>query len=110
MRASACPPGEVWWKGAQSRTSRQRLRGRRRTSEKRATLDPETKCYLPGVPRITYMPHPFQIVQQADKVSILYEYQHAIRYIYMNGNPHPRGAADTGWRARSPGRLERRRW
>src|SRR5437762_3589805 len=23
--------------------------------EQRATLDPETKCYLPGVPRITYM-------------------------------------------------------
>jgi hypothetical protein len=27
----------------------------------RATADPESKCYLPGVPRITYMPYPFQI-------------------------------------------------
>ena len=26
-------------------------------------LDPETKCYLPGVPRATYMPFPFQIIQ-----------------------------------------------
>ena len=25
--------------------------------------DPEAKCYLPGVPRATYMPFPFQIVQ-----------------------------------------------
>src|SRR6476619_2564840 len=25
------------------------------------TLDPEVKCYMPGVPRATYMPHPFQI-------------------------------------------------
>ena len=27
------------------------------------TGDPELKCYLPGVPRATYMPFPFQIVQ-----------------------------------------------
>ena len=33
--------------------------------EQRATLDPEAKCYLPGVPRLTYMPFPFQIVQTA---------------------------------------------
>ena len=70
-RASACPPGTAWWKGAPSRISRQRSRGRRRTSNSARTLDPEAKCYLPGVPRITYMPYPFQIVQQADKVSIL---------------------------------------
>ena len=38
-------------------------RSRRRTSTNRATADPEAKCYLPGVPRITYMPYPFQIVQ-----------------------------------------------
>src|SRR5438128_648223 len=30
----------------------------------RATADPtEAKCYLPGVPRITYMPYPFKITQ-----------------------------------------------
>src|SRR5437773_6433274 len=29
----------------------------------RVTADPESKCYLPGVPRITYMPYPFQIFQ-----------------------------------------------
>ena len=26
-------------------------------------LDPEIKCYLPGVPRAIYMPFPFQIIQ-----------------------------------------------
>src|SRR5215470_18478662 len=31
--------------------------------ENRLTIDPEIKCYLPGVPRATYMPYPFQIVQ-----------------------------------------------
>ena len=60
----------------------------------RATLDPENRCYLPGVPRVMYMPYPFRIVQQADRVTILHEYLHAIRYVYMNGNPHPRGHID----------------
>src|SRR5437762_14069803 len=40
----------------------------------RATADPETKCYLPGVPRITYMPFPFQIAQTSGYVAITYEY------------------------------------
>src|SRR5258708_5410232 len=31
--------------------------------EKRATADPVGKCFLPGVPRITYMPYPFHILQ-----------------------------------------------
>ena len=30
--------------------------------------DPEVKCYLPGIPRATYMPQPFQIFQSADSV------------------------------------------
>jgi hypothetical protein len=71
----------------------------------RAKLDPETRCNLPGVPRITYMPYPFQIVQQADKISILYEYLHAARYIYMNGNPHPEGPIEW-WMGDSRGRFE----
>jgi hypothetical protein len=67
------------------------LARRKELFDQRATLDPERRCYLPGVPRITYMPYPFRIVQQADKVSILYEYLQTIRYLYMNGNPHPDG-------------------
>jgi hypothetical protein len=73
--------------------------------EQRATLDPDSKCYLPGVPRITYQPYPFQIIQQADKVSIVYEYLRAIRFIYMNGNPHPEGPIDW-WMGDSRGRWE----
>src|SRR6202795_4840567 len=29
----------------------------------RATADPESKCFLPGGPRIVYMPYPAQIFQ-----------------------------------------------
>jgi len=44
-------------------------------------LDPEAKCYLPGVPRATYMPFPFQIVQGDKKIIIAYEYASASRVI-----------------------------
>src|SRR5579862_5729428 len=62
--------------------------------ERRATADAETKCYLPGVPRLMYMPYPYQIVQTPDQVTMLFEYVHAIRYIYTNGTPHPSGHLD----------------
>ena len=67
------------------------LTRKQENARRRASLDPEHKCYLPGVPRITYMPHPFRIVQQRDKISILYEYLGVTRFLYMNGNAHPRG-------------------
>ena len=50
----------------------------------RQTADPALKCYLPGVPRITYMPFPFQIFQTPQKIGILYEYVHAVREVYLN--------------------------
>ncbi len=55
----------------------------------RLTDDPVRKCYLPGVPRITYMPFPFRILQTPDHVVITYEYAHAVRIIYTDGSPHP---------------------
>lgn len=74
--------------------------------EKRATLDPETKCYLPGVPRITYMPFPFQIIQKPNELTLLYEYVHVVRYIFTNGSPHPPGPIDW-WLGDSRGRWEK---
>ena len=55
----------------------------------RLTEDPVRKCYLPGVPRITYMPFPFRILQTPDHVVVTYEYAHAVRIIYTDGSPHP---------------------
>ena len=57
---------------------------------KRAQLDPETRCWLPGVPRATYLGLPFQIVQTPTQIAMLYEYAHATRNIFMN-SPHPKG-------------------
>lgn len=56
----------------------------------RLTADPEAKCFMVGVPRITYMPYPFQIMQTADQVTILYEYVHTFRNIYIDSE-HPPG-------------------
>jgi hypothetical protein len=71
----------------------------------RLTADPEANCYLPGVPRITYMPFPFQIVQFSDRVVILYEYMHTTREIYMDGSPHSELAQDS-WMGDSRGQWE----
>ena len=71
----------------------------------RETRDTEAKCYLPGVPRITYMPFPFQIIQMPEVTTILYEYVHATRYIYTNGSEHPAGPIEW-WMGDSRGRWE----
>ncbi len=67
------------------------------------TLDPEIKCYLPGVPRATYMPFPFQIFQSKDYTFIAYEYAGATRNIYMK-DPGPPPA--DSWMGQSVGRWE----
>ena len=72
---------------------------------KRQTADPESQCDLPGVPRIMYTPLPFQILQVPSKVVMLFEYAHAIRHIYTNGNPHPPGHIDW-WLGDSRGRWD----
>lgn len=67
-------------------------------------LDPAVKCYMPGVPRATYMPFPFQIVQTPDHILIAYEFASASRVIYMNRPDfeHPGDA----WMGHSRGRWE----
>jgi hypothetical protein len=71
----------------------------------RATADPDTKGYLPGVPRIMYLPFPFQIFQTADSVAMVFEYDRGVRTIYTNGTPHPRGPINF-WMGDSRGRWD----
>jgi hypothetical protein len=52
-------------------------------AERWLTDDPEIKCYMPGVPRATYMPYPFQIVQTRDNVLFAYEFASASRIVRM---------------------------
>jgi hypothetical protein len=65
--------------------------------------DPEIKCYLPGVPRATYMPFPFQIFQSDQRVAIAYEFAGAVRDIYLDD---PGEAQVDSWMGQSFGRWE----
>jgi len=72
----------------------------------RLTADPDTKCYMPGVPRITYMPYPFQIFQTPNYAVILHEYLRVMRIVYTDGTPHLAGSIDSFWMGDSRGRWE----
>ncbi len=69
----------------------------------RQKTDPEVRCYLPGVPRATYMPFPFEIFQSNKYMAIAYEYDGAFRNIYLK-DPGP-APIDT-WMGQSYGKWE----
>jgi hypothetical protein len=65
--------------------------------------DPEIKCYLPGVPRATYMPFPFQIFHSEKAIFFAYEYAGAVRDVFLKDPGPPQ--VDT-WMGQSVGRWE----
>ena len=79
------------------------LAERNENFEHRLHRDPAIKCYLPGVPRATYMPFPFQIIQSRQHVMIVHEFAGAVRTIYMED--HMDAPADS-WMGWSNGRWE----
>mgnify|MGYP006083684841 FL=1 len=46
--------------------------------------DSVTKCYIPGIPRLTYMPFPLQIFQTESKIFMAYEFGGNSRTIHMD--------------------------
>ena len=67
------------------------------------TRDPEVKCFMPGIPRATYMPFPFQIVQSANTILMAYEFTSASRIVRMNSKERSPAPSWMGW---SVGRWE----
>jgi hypothetical protein len=65
--------------------------------------DPEAKCYMAGLPRATYMPYPFQIVQGETDILFLYEYAGANRAVHMIN--HTESPIDS-WMGWSNGRWD----
>lgn len=65
--------------------------------------DGEIQCFLPGVPRATYMPYPMQIVQNADAIVIAHQYAGAVRDILLD-DPGP--APVDAWMGQSVGHWE----
>ena len=73
------------------------LAKKKENAAKRLELDPEIKCYLPGVPRATYMPYPFQIIQSQKHVMIIHEFAGAVRTIYMTDQTDAPADSWMGW-------------
>ena len=65
--------------------------------------DPELKCYLPGIPRATYMPYPFEITQSTNKVHVAYEFASTARTIHLD---KVEGPPTDLWMGHSVGRWE----
>jgi len=71
--------------------------------EHRLSQDPEIKCYLPGVPRATYQPHPFEILHSTKAIFFAYEFAGAVRNIFLK-DPGP--APADSWMGQSVGHWE----
>ena len=65
--------------------------------------DPELKCFLPGIPRATYMPYPFEITQSTNKVHMAYAFASTARTVHLDKVDDPPAE---GWMGHSVGRWE----
>jgi hypothetical protein len=73
------------------------LKKKKENQANRLKLDPEVKCYLPGVPRSVYMPYPFQIIQSTKHIMMLHEYAGAVRTVYMTDQTDAPADSWMGW-------------
>ena len=104
LGASGAVPGSLGIvEGGELPYKPEALAKKKQNSANRLKLDPEIKCYLPGVPRAMYMPFPFQIVQSQKYIMMIYEYAGAVRTIYMSDQTEAPADSWMGW---SNGRWE----
>ena len=68
-------------------------------------IDPNSQCFMRGVPRQTYSPFPIQISQTSTHLIILHEQNHAYQIIPVNEGPHI-GSAIRLWMGDSRGHWE----
>ena len=73
------------------------LKKKKENQSNRLKLDPEVKCYLPGVPRAVYMPYPFQIIQSTKHIMMLHTYAGAVRTVYMAEQTEAPADSWMGW-------------
>jgi hypothetical protein len=97
------PPGMGIVEGGEIPYLPAALAKKKENQENWLTRDPEIKCYLPGVPRATYMPYPFQIFESSKAIFFAYEYAGAVRNIYLK-DPGP--APVDSWMGQSVGKWE----
>jgi hypothetical protein len=107
---SATPPGRSVVEGGEipykpEALAKKMENYKNRQSKDPDKMDPEMKCFLPGVPRATYMPYPFQIVQSSgtNPIMMVYEYAGGVRTINMGA---PTKAPVDSWMGWSNGHWE----
>ncbi len=66
--------------------------------------DPTHLCVFHLV-RIVSAPFPHEIIQQEDRITMLYEYQHQVRRVFLDGRDHPEDSWPT-LMGHSVGRIE----
>lgn len=64
------------------------LAKRNENFKNRLVADPLRRCFMPGVPRATYLPFPFEITQTPKHIAMAYEFAHATRTVFLDGTPH----------------------
>ena len=100
----AVPPSLGVVEGGEIPYKPEALAQKKKNQENWVTSDPEIKCYLPGVPRATYIPQPFRIFQSNSQLFFAYQYAGAVRNIYLK-DPGP--APVDAWMGQSFGHWER---
>jgi hypothetical protein len=100
------PPGQGVVEGNEIPYQPWALKKKQENYTSRKTADLTTaNCFLPGVPRATYLPFPFEIVETPTRIAIRYQFAHALRVIPLDGSPHPDGLPDA-WMGDSRGHWE----
>jgi hypothetical protein len=95
--AFSVPPGLGVVEGGELPYLPQALAKKKDNAANWTTLDPEVKCFMPGVPRATYQPFPFQIVQSADNILMTYEFASSSRVVRMNSQEKSPAPGWMGW-------------
>ncbi len=99
----AVPPGMGVVEGGEIPYKPEALAQKKKNQENWLTSDPEIKCYLPGVPRATYIAQPFRIFQNDTQIFFAYQFAGAVRNIFLK-DPGP--APVDSWMGQSVGHWE----
>jgi hypothetical protein len=91
------PPGESVVIGGEIPYQPWALERRNENAAHWLERDPEIKCFLPGVPRATYMPYPLQILQGTNEILVAYEYNNTTRTIHMGEVSDSPAPSWMGW-------------
>jgi len=93
----AIPPGAGVVEGGSIPYLPEAIAERDRRFANRLDEDPEARCYLGGVPRSTYMPYPFQILQSRDDIMVYYQFATGTRRIFMDDHGEAPLDSWMGW-------------